>query len=71
MTGGVLAWGSPHGSNSPRRKASSETHEHKGDFKGFESAPRFPSSATALDVAQHVFYVFLPKTHRAAVFADA
>jgi len=44
-----------------------ETHEHKG----FESAPRFPWSATALDVARHVLYVFLPKTHRAAVFADA
>jgi hypothetical protein len=44
-----------------------ETHEHKG----FESALRFPSSATALDVARHVLYVFLPKTHRAAVFADA
>ena len=48
-----------------------ETHDHKGDFKGFESAPLFPSSATALDVARHVLYVFLPKTHRAAVFADA
>jgi hypothetical protein len=44
-----------------------ETHEQKG----FESAPRFPSSATVLDVVRHVLYVFLPKTHRAAVFADA
>jgi hypothetical protein len=44
-----------------------ETQEHRG----FESAPRFPSSATALDVARHVLYVFLPKTHRVAVFADA
>jgi len=26
---------------------------------------------TALDPARHLLYVFLPKTHRAAIFADA
>jgi hypothetical protein len=41
-------------------------------MRRIESVPTEPGAhTTALDVARHVLYVFLPKTHRAVVFADA
>ena len=41
-------------------------------MRRIESMPTEPGAhTTALDPARHLLYVFLPKTHRAAVFADA
>ena len=41
-------------------------------MRRIESTPTEPGAhTTALDPVRHLLYVFLPKTHRAAVFADA
>ena len=40
-------------------------------IRRIESVPTESGAhTTALDVARHMLYIFLPKTHRAAVFAD-
>jgi DNA-binding beta-propeller fold protein YncE len=42
-----------------------------GAMRRLETVPSEPGAhTTALDVRRHRLYVFLPKTHRAAVFAD-
>jgi len=45
------------------------------DVRAMRRIESMPTGAgahtTALDPARHLLYVFLPKTHRAAIFADA